>query len=468
MIRRLAIIILLLIFIISPRVILGLRNEKLAHQAVSKGDFERAAEEYELAANRLFWRDTIWEQVGVMRSRVQQKEESIVAYGKAKEENALSDSGWDLLGLELWRADRHEDAFSIWQEGLENHPNYFEFYNRLAMYYRETGNIFAERNAIEDWFAHNQEAQDAALFHYRLGLFLVVDSPEDALDELMLAARVDEKFIPAVETLRTSLNLALLENDLAEKMILRGRGLGLVEEWQLAAELFHNATQAHPENASAWAWLGEAKQHLGQEALSDLDKAFDLQPDSTLIRSLRGLYWQRQGNLGMALREFQVVVALEPENPNWQSVLAEIYARSGDLPLALASYEQATILAPDDPLYWHLLALFSAQYTVQLEEVGLPAAKKAVSLEPENATFVDTLGWVYFGLERDEDAEENFIRALALDPNLDVAHLHLGMFYLKYSHWDLAHQSLLRARELSLGDFTEEQAARLLKEYFQE
>ena len=199
-----------------------------------------------------------------------------------------------------------------------------------------------------------------------------------------------------------------------------------------------------------------------------LNKAFDLQPDSTLIRSLRGLYWQRQGNLEEASQEFQVAVELEPGNPNWQSMLGEIYARSGDLPLALVAYEKATVLAPEDPLYWHFLALFSVQYAVQLEETGLPAAKKAVALDSKNATFMDTLGWIYFGLERDEDAEEQFLRALQLDSNLGAAHLHLGMFYLKHNHMNLAYQSLLHASELSQSDFVREQAVRLLDEYYQD
>lgn len=468
MIKRLAIIILLLALIISPRIILGLRNEKLAIQAIATEDFKFISNQFDLAVNRLFWREDLWEILALMKSRAGEDEEAINAYQKAKEENALSASGWDLFGFALWCTNRHEEAFAIWQEGLENYPNHFEFYKRLTMYYRETGNTSAEKDAIEHWLAFGQETEDTASFHYRLGLFLMGDSPEKALDELTLAARVDEEFAPVVETLRTSLNLALLESDPAEKMILLGRGLALAEEWQLAAETFHNATQAHPESASAWAWLGEAKQHLAQDPLPDLDKALDLQPDSTLIRSLRGLYWQRQGNLTEALREFQVAAALEPENPNWQSALGEIYARSGDLPPALAAYEQATALAPEVSLYWQLLALFSVQYAVQLEDIGLPAAQKAVDLHPEDATFIDTLGWVYFGMNQDEDAEKQFLHALELDPNLSAAHLHLGMFYLKRGHRDLAHQSLLRARELSSSDFVGEQAARLLDEYFNE
>ena len=468
MVKKLVIIILLLMLIIFPRVILGTRNEKLAWEAIATDDYIVVSDQFELAANRLFWRNDLWETVGFMKTRAGKAEEAIVAFEKARKESHLSSLGWDVLGLELWHIDRYDDALATWQEGLKKYPNCITFYNRFAMYYREAGNRPAEKDAIENFLAFGQETEDTAYFNYRFGLFLIMDSPEDALAYLTLAAHADEEFAPVVETLRTSLNLALLESDPAEKLILLGRGLALAEEWQFAAEIFTNATQAYPTNASAWAWLGEAKGHIGENPLSDLDKAIDLQPDSLLVCSLRSLYWQRQGNFEKALEDIQVVVDLEPENPHWQSVLGEIYARAGNLPPALAAYQYAVDLEPENPLYWHLLALFSVQYTVQLEDVGLPAAQKALALSPENATFTDTLGWIYLGLNQRDDAEKELLHALELDPNLDMAHLHLGIFYLKHSHRDLAYQSLSHARDFSENLFVIEQATRLIEEYFSE
>ncbi len=468
MAKKLIILILLLFLIISPRLILGMRNERVAQEAVSHGDFAYAAKEYELAAHRLFWRGDLWNGVGKTKLISGQKAEALVAYEMAKKKGVLSAFGWDILGQENWNQGNHDKAFYTWKEGLLRYPDYFEFYSRLAMLYREEGDCLSERNALENRLRFESEMQETAPFHYRLGLLLLLDSPKEALDELNRAARADDEFAPVVETLRASINLALLESDPAESMILLGRGLALVGEWQLAAQMFEAATQDYPANASAWAWLGEAKQHLESGALPDLDKALNLNPNSVLVRSLRGLYWQRQGKLAEALLEFQVAVKTEPQNPNWHTAIGEIHALSGELTLALEAYQHATSLAPEDPFYWHLLALFSANYAVQLEDIGLPAAQKAVLLRPKDAIFADTLGWVYFGMAQDEKAEEQFLLALILDPDLGVAHLHLGMLYLKRNHLNLAYQSLLRARELSRGTLVEEQALRLLDEYFQE
>lgn len=186
------------------------------------------------------------------------------------------------------------------------------------------------------------------------------------------------------------------------------------------------------------------------------------------MRSLRGLYFQREEAWEQALDEFEAAAAEEPENEHWRIAIGEIYARLGDLPKALATYEEAAALAPSNANMWNLLALFSVEYAGQVAEVGLPAARKAVILAPENATFADTLGRVHFALGEEGEAEKFFLHALELDPDLASAHLHLGLFYLQSQQLDEAYPSFLEAVRLGENTPVGEEAARLLAFYFSE
>ena len=333
----------------------------------------------------------------------------------------------------------------------------------MAAAHYSSGNKDAEIDALWGWLSYH--ADDAAA-HYRLGLLLIIHSPDEAYAELELAARVDDEYDPDFQTLRTALNLTLLESAPTEKLTIIGRALGLVGEWELAADAFRRAAQTDPESASARAWLGEAYQHLGLDGYPELEEALDLDPNSTLVRSLRGLYWQRQEKGEQALIEFQAAAALEPENPAWQSAIGDVYAQDGDLPPALAAYQQAVDLAPEEPLYWRLLAVFCMQYTIQVEEVGLPAAQRAVILAPNDASMVDTLGWVYLTLGQMEDAERQLLHALEIAPDLASAHLHLGLLYLQKGQHEMAYEYLLQARNLAGGSLVGQQAQQLLEKYF--
>ncbi len=466
--KKITLILFLLVLIFSPRLIAGYNNRHAAQEAAQNGDFALAAEHYERAAYQLFWQGDLWNETARAKLISGQREAARLAYQKAKEKNALSAFGWDYLALDAWEKGNRTQALEFWQEGLLRYPDYLEFYLRLATAYRTAGDYSNEKNILQKRLAAESESKDAAYFHYRLGLLLLPDSPETALSELTLATRADPQFAPVADTLRTSLNLALLESDPAEKQVLLGRGLALAGEWDLAAHMLNNATQDYPKSASAWAWLGEAQQHIGENPRAALDRALSLDPQSAVIHSLRGLYWQRQGDTQQALQEFEAAVQLEPKNPHWQTALAEAYAQNGDLTLALAAYQKATQLAPNEPRYWQFLALFSVKYGVQIEEVGLEAAKKAVELAPHDAALTDTLGWVYFGMEKDEEAAEYFAKALALDESWSAARLHLGMLYLKQGHADLAKEALLRARDETKDPTVAAEATRLLSQYFQE
>jgi hypothetical protein len=79
-------------------------------------------------------------------------------------------------------------------------------------------------------------------------------------------------------------------------MVVIGRSLGLGEEWAIAHRAFTMAVEADEQSAEALAWRGEALQHLDEDGRPDLDAALSRGWDSSVVHTLRGLYWRRQGS----------------------------------------------------------------------------------------------------------------------------------------------------------------------------
>jgi superkiller protein 3 len=275
---------------------------------------------------------------------------------------------------------------------------------------------------------------------------------------LINASQLDPQFDPAVETLRSALNLASLSDSASARFVLVGRGLGLVHEWELAQAAFESAIEADEENAEAWAWLGESKQGDG---IAELDRAYALDPNSSTVRGLRGLHFQRAGNFRAALTEFQAASALDKTNPAWQVSLGETYSKLGDLISAMQAYQSATALVPENAEYWRMLAIFCAQNNVNVRDVGVPAAQQAVVLDSENSAFAELLGWLLLLDARYEESERMLVRAIELDPNNALAHLHLGMLYLEKDDRVLAQSYFVTARDLGNTD-----AQTILNQYF--
>jgi len=464
LLNRTLILLAIIGFIFTPPVVTGYANLRQADTANQALDDLRATDAYERAAVLLPWRPELWDQAGITRFRTKDYEDAIRLLEIARDENALSDVGWDTLGISYFQTGDLEAAAEAWESGLRAFPFYSKYYSHLIFVYYERGDTQAEKDAIERW-VQSEGATDAGA-HYRLGQLLSVSDQKRALEEFLLASSLDPEYDSAVETMRTTLNLASLETDEASRLVLVGRGLGLINDWSLAADAFRQAVAADGENAEAWAWLGEAEQQLGQDGSAALKNALSLGFKNSIVHSLNGLYWLRQGQPAKALSAYKLAALYDPENPAWQISLGDAYAMNGDLQAGLESYLRATEIDPTSATLWRLLADFSTLYNMQVEDVGLPAAQKAVDLSGEEPLALDTLGWTLALLDRYSWAQDVLEHALRLDPELAQGHLHLGIVYMQTDNWAIARVHIRRALELDPDGPVGAQAQLLLNQYF--
>lgn len=460
LLARLSILVALLTLILAPVILLVNADIRRADSNFAAGNFASAAADYEHAARIYVWRGDLWERAGRAAFAGGNFAEAIRLFEAAP---ALSSESWAQLGQAYFHFDRVDESIHAYQRGLEQRGGAPSLYRGLVLGYNAKGDLASEADALGNYLA--LQTDDAAA-HYRFGLLLTLSSPDRALAELSSAAQLDPAFDPAFQTMRTALNLASLEDDESRQLVVIGRGLGLVQEWPLALVAFQRAVDVDAKNAEAWAWLGEAKQHLGQDGRADLERAESLDPFNANVRALFGLYWKRLDEAQRALAEFQWTAVLEPENPNWQAALGEAFAQAGDLPPALAAYQRAAELAPTERTFWRLLAIFCAQYSYQAGDVGLDAAHRVVNLAPDDPASYDLLGWLYLSSGLTSEAETTLQRALAMDPQLASAHLHLAMLHMQLDRWDLARASLTRARDLDANGPVGQAAARMLAQYF--
>jgi tetratricopeptide (TPR) repeat protein len=457
-VRVLLILVFLLLAIFLPLVVSGYVEWE---RAVAADSYAEAAVHYRQAALRLPWRADLYELAGHAHYHAQEYEQADAAYRKAFQTRTLSPEGWVAWGDVNYLAGDGERAAQIWEQGLAQRNISEELYPRLAGIYEAEGDFSTAAEYLERYVSTHV---DDAARRFRLGLLLTLSDPDRARTELLGAAQLDSQLDPAVQTLRTALDLAGQESSASEAAVVIGRGLGLVKEWSLARAAFEEAIRQDEANAEAWAWLGEAHQQvdLTERARSELDQALALDPDSPTVRGLRGLYFQRTGNYREALTEFQAAARLEPDNPAWAVSIGQSHARLGDLIRALEAYQRATDLASEDPQYWRILAIFCAEYKVNIPDVGLPAAQRAVVLAGRDADSLDVLGWLLTLDERYIEAERMLTTALEADPQHASAHLHLGMLYMETGERTRAYDHLLRSRDLGNAE-----AEMILNQYFQ-
>lgn len=455
----LVVIFILLASLITPIALAGYSSLYRAEKAQALKDYKTACLEYAHAAKLLFWRNDLWEKAGISAAQGGEFSSAIEYLEMAA---SLSEDGWIMLGTSYYQTGDLQTAISTSLEGLQHYDS-SALYRLLAFSYRSQKDWEGELSALE-----NQTRLDLndAYAHYRLGLLLTLYAPERAIPSLTHASSLNPELDSAVQTLRAALAVSGEQSDLSEKMLIIGRTFGLLQDWELALTAFEKAIESDEKNAEAWAWLGEAKQQLGQDGSVELDKALMLDHTSANVRALRGLYWSRKENYPQMLSEYLLAAEFEPENPRWQASIGEAYSKLGELVLALEAYRRAVELAPDEPDYWRLLAIFCAENGVQVEDIGLPAAQQALSLSPDDPLVLDALGFAYLSSGRYANAEQTLLQAIELMPDNFSAHIHLAMTYLAQGNPTAAYNSLTHVRDADSSGPYAELADQLLQRYF--
>jgi tetratricopeptide (TPR) repeat protein len=455
--QNILILLLILTLILAPRPLSGLMLLQSAYRFDAAGNQDRAAAAYAFAAARLPWTPSLWEQAGKAAFLAGDLDNSILYLDQAAADDAISKSGWLDLGLAYQQRGDSSNAVQAWEQAIPL-P---DAYRQLAQTQQQAGNFAA---AIEDWQASLSGDTQNANAHYQLGLLLAATDPGMALPELIQAVQLDSALEEPVQELRTALNTALLSDQHAYQLLVSGQALASLGKWDLAGEAFRNAVQLDSNYAEAWAWLGQAKQQLGQSGGQEFAKALALGPELPIVQGLYGLYLQREGNPEGALAAYKKAAEMEPGNPGWQIALGSAFEQNGDLVSAYMHYTQAVELAPQNSSAWQAIAAFSVNNDVDVAETGLPAALKLIELSPDSWLPYDLAGQAASLLEDTSGAEGYLKKAAELAPTQAAPALHLALVYLQMGDPSRASSYLTLAKTLDPTGPYGWQAGRLLEQ----
>lgn len=155
-----------------------------------------------------------------------------------------------------------------------------------------------------------------------------------------------------------------------------------------------------------------------------------LEPTIELGHSALGAVLLRLGHINESIRELEKALAIKPGDSSAQLNLAVAYEQSSQPANALpwfARYEAASH-AENHPLPADVLAAY-ARSLAATQQYSAAAAKmkEAIGASPHNAGLYDELGSIYAQRKDWPDAKQAFDDAITIDPNLAMAHMHLGL-----------------------------------------
>jgi tetratricopeptide (TPR) repeat protein len=173
-----------------------------------------------------------------------------------------------------------------------------------------------------------------------------------------------------------------------------------------------------------------ARRGRTDESVAVLEKlAGGRDPDLDLVASIVGVYEnasrfsEAQAVLDKASKSF-------PADKQVYFLQGALYERQDKVAEAEQSFRKALELDKNNPSILNYLGYMMADHGKNLEE-ALGMIQKAVDADPINGAFLDSLGWVYFKMDRFDLAEQFLKRAVAFAATNATMHDHLGDLYYK-------------------------------------
>ncbi len=148
---------------------------------------------------------------------------------------------------------------------------------------------------------------------------------------------------------------------------------------------------------------GDEKQY--DRAIEEYRKAIALEPDYVKAYHNLGNAYLRKDLAGEAIDAYRAAVRIQPDFTSSYRALGNLYFQKKDVPAAVKQWKKTIELDPGDAETLNNLAFVYADSGVNLEEARR-LAERALAREPDNPSFLDTLGWVYFKMGKTKTALE--------------------------------------------------------------
>jgi tetratricopeptide (TPR) repeat protein len=180
-----------------------------------------------------------------------------------------------------------------------------------------------------------------------------------------------------------------------------------------------------------------------RKLISQVQKGDDL---DVVVMAAQAAQSQHRWELSLPLLE-RAMAEGEPRVPVF-FMAGTAYERTGRREQAAAAFQKLLARKPDFAPALNYLGYMWAEKGEHLPE-ALEMVKKAVSLDPDNGAYVDSLGWAQYQLGRYDDAKRDLERAHDLMPDDATICEHLADVYAALG--DVVHAEQLYRRALDLA-----------------
>jgi tetratricopeptide (TPR) repeat protein len=383
------------------------------------------------------------------------------------------------MAADLRRAQMFKEALKVYQDLVTDEPSDAESYLRMSNIYTqlrdfakareaedkaraiEPNNLDVRYNEVTILESEGKTTEAVARLKEILDTTAKKNYSKDEkgnrielLDRLWTLYRLNDQTEPAVETLRQISELDHERDSAVEALIIDTYRIG--KDLPKAQKEADAAVKRWPEDRTLRIAHATVLGDTGQTdaAAGELKKLLDGKNDREIYLDLAAYVYDRVRKFDDEAKALDAADKLSASKDDKEAVWFQrgaMYEKMKKVDLAETEFRKILEINPDSSATMNYLGYMLADRNVKLPE-ALSLITKALDKEPNNGAYLDSLGWVYFKMNRLQEAEENLRQALIRTPRDGTVHDHMGDVLLKESkvreaiaQWQLSLQEFEKA-----------------------
>lgn len=350
---------------------------------------------------------------------------------------------------------QHDKALTIMNKVLAQDNHHFGAYAaRAVLEFYINGKMTLTGN-VSQW----GQGPDRLIFYLEGNYAAFNGNVNDAMEKWKKA----ENIIPGFSIMgiqKDNLNAGLNRDEI--KHLNLGTLFYLNNLIDAAQHEFDKALKLNEKSVFAHYWSAQVylKKNMKQEAATAYEKSLSVAPDFFAALYALGELNFVAGKTEQAVQYYKQALKIEPS----QGILLRLglyYENQKQFEEAANYYQKMITGYPDLFLGYNQLAWLYAKQGIKLDE-AMDQAKKADKLQPENASILDTMGWIHYHKKEYTQAQKIFEQSLIITPGNPTILYHLGVVQQALGMQEEAKESLRTALECKISFEEREEAKKFL------
>jgi tetratricopeptide (TPR) repeat protein len=340
------------------------------------------------------------------------------------------------------RQGKYDEALDGLKKAQAMVPDALEVPYNIAVVYQAQGRYDEAEKVLQDLLKKTEKSENS---------YSQADRNNRAIfiERLGMVYRDQENYTSAVETFRKMIPLGDENARTGYQDVIDT--YREAKEWTQATTAAKEAAQKLPNDREVRMVLDAQLADTGdpEKPLADVRSMLKGAPEDRevyLRLSIMYTRLKRWSEAEESLNKTEELSLKAEDKENVYFLRGSTYEREKKYEQAEAEFRKILAVNPQNAATLNYLGYMNAERDVRLEE-SLNYIKQAVSSEPTNGAYLDSLGWAYFKLGKYDLAEENLSKAslrMGSDPTVQD---HLGDLYQKTgrlklaaAHWERAVQ----------------------------